>query len=97
MVDGKFTEGLISTTLFSSTTSMPIVSSLRVHGNQISRQRQILIDYWADKLETDWLLCVDSDITITPNILTTLCNSVENNEIEIVSGVYFISKQNAAA
>jgi len=93
MVDGKFTEGLMATTLFSSTTSMPIVASLRVHGNQIGRQRQNLIDYWADNGQTDWLLWVDSDIVVTPNILTTLCNAVENNNIEIISGVYFISKQ----
>jgi hypothetical protein len=93
MVDGKFTESMIATILFSFTTDMPIVSSLRVHGNQIGRQRQNLIDHWADKGETDWLLWVDSDVVITPNILTTLCNSVEKNNIEIISGVYFISKQ----
>lgn len=92
-VDGKFTESILGTTLYSSTTDMPIISSLRVHGNQIGRQRQNLIDYWVDKIETDWLLWVDSDIVITPNILNILCNAVKENNFEIVTGVYFISKE----
>lgn len=76
---------------------MPIVSSLRVHGNQIGRQRQNLIDYWADKMETDWLLWVDSDIVINPQILKILCDSVKENNIEIITGVYFISKEAEAS
>lgn len=87
----------MATTLFSHTTDMPIISSLRVHGNQIGRQRQNLIDYWADNGETDWLLWLDSDIVINPKILTILCNAVKNNDIEIVTGIYFISKQSEAS
>ena len=93
LVDGKFTEGILGTTLFSSTTDMPITSSIRVHGNQIGRQRQNLIDYWADKIDTDWILWIDSDIVLTPNILTTLCNAIKENKLEIITGIYFISKE----
>lgn len=93
IVDGKFTEGLMSTTILSAQTDTPIVSSLRVHGNQIARQRQNLMDYWIDNVDVDWLLWVDSDIVITPKILEMLSNVLKNDNIEIVSGVYFISKQ----
>lgn len=96
LVDGKFTEGILGTTLFSLKSNMPITSSIRVNGNQISRQRQNLVEHWISSMDNDWLLWVDSDIVITPTILELLCKTVIENNIEILTGVYFISKESEA-
>jgi hypothetical protein len=92
LVDGKFVEGLMQLTLQGPKDGIQILSSLRVQGNQIGRQRQILFDYWADHIKTDWLLWVDSDICISLDILKQLLHSADKVKKPIVSGVYFISK-----
>jgi hypothetical protein len=71
----------------------PIFSSVRVQGNQIARQRQSLIDYWYDTLKTDWLFWVDSDIVLTLDIWQKICSTANKNTHPIVSGVYFIAKE----
>jgi len=92
MVDGKFTEGIVSIVLGGVNNGMPIVSSLRVQGNQIARQRQSLLDHWYDKTKTDWLLWVDSDIVVDINIWKLLHDTADKNTHPMVSGIYFIAK-----
>ena len=94
MVDGKFTEGLMSAVITGGANKMPISTSLRVQGNQIGRQRQVLWDYWADHIKTDWLLWVDSDIVLTPDVMKKLWATADKHHRPVVSGVYFISKEN---
>ena len=92
--DGKFTEGLMTAALAGPANGVPISSSIRVQGNQIGRQRQVLWDYWADNLKTDWLLWVDSDIVLTIDVLQKLWKTADTITRPVVSGVYFISKEN---
>jgi len=92
--DGKFTEGLMTAALAGPNNGTPIASSIRVQGNQIGRQRQVLFDYWADNLKTDWLLWVDSDIVLTIDVLQKLWKTADKVNRPVVSGVYFISKDN---
>lgn len=92
--DGKFTEGLMTAVISGGANGMPITTSLRVQGNQIGRQRQVLFDHWADKLRTDWLLWVDSDIVLNLDAMSKLWKSVDKINRPVVSGVYFISKEN---
>ena len=92
--DGKFTEGLMTAALAGPANGVPIASSIRVQGNQIGRQRQVLWDYWADNLKTDWLLWVDSDIVLTIDVLQKLWKTADKINRPVVSGVYFISKEN---
>lgn len=89
--DGKFTEGLVYTIL-----SSPIrfTSALRVQGNQIGRQRQSLFDVWLDETDYEWLLWVDSDIHLTPEVLKKLWDAADEHERPVVTGTYFISKEN---
>jgi hypothetical protein len=94
MVDGKFTEGLMSAVITGAANKMPITTSMRVQGNQIGRQRQVLWDYWADNLKSDWLLWVDSDIVLTPEVMQKLWATADKHHRPVVSGVYFISKEN---
>ena len=94
MVDGKFTEGLMSAVITGGANKMPITTSIRVQGNQIGRQRQVLWDYWADNMKTDWLLWVDSDIVLTPDVMQKLWATADKHHRPVVSGVYFISKEN---
>ena len=89
--DGKFTEGLVYTTL---NRPIPITNAMRVQGNQIGRQRQVALETWYDKTDTDWLLWVDSDIEITNEALLKVWNAADKISRPVVTGVYFISKEN---
>jgi hypothetical protein len=90
MVDGKFAEGVVYTLI---TSEVKIHNAIRVQGNQIARQRQAAFEMW-EKVGTDWALWVDSDIVLTKEVLKTLWDTADKHARPIVSGVYFISKQN---
>ena len=92
--DGKFTEGLATAIIAGPPNGMTINTSIRVQGNQIGRQRQVLFDHWADKLKTDWLLWVDSDIVLNLDAMKLLWQTADKINRPVVSGVYFISKEN---
>jgi hypothetical protein len=92
--DGKFTEGLTTAILAGPQNGMIINTSIRVQGNQIGRQRQVLFDHWADKIKTDWLLWVDSDIVLNLDAMKLLWQTADKINRPVVSGVYFISKEN---
>jgi len=93
MVDGKFAEGIMYTTVTAPSHKMAINNAIRVQGNQIGRQRQALMDMWYDKVKTDWLLWVDSDIVLTTDVLAMLWKIADKNTKPVVCGTYFISKQ----
>jgi hypothetical protein len=93
MVDGKFAEGLMYTTITAPTRKLGVHNAIRVQGNQIGRQRQALLDMWYDHVKTDWLLWVDSDIVLTLDVLEMLWKTADKVARPVVSGVYFISKQ----
>ena len=92
--DGKFTEGLATALVAGGPNGMPIHTTIRVQGNQIGRQRQVLFDHWADKIKTDWLLWVDSDIVLNLESMQKLWKTADKINRPVVSGVYFISKEN---
>ena len=94
LTDGKFTEGLMTAVIAGPNNGMPIHTSLRVQGNQIGRQRQVLFNHWADQVKTDWLLWVDSDIVLTLDAMAKLWKTADKIMRPVVSGVYFISKEN---
>lgn len=89
--DGKFTEGLFYTFL---KTDVKITDGIRVNGNQIGRQRETLIREWYKNSTTDWLLWVDSDIVLTSDVLKKLWDTADKVSKPVVTGVYFISKEN---
>jgi hypothetical protein len=86
MVDGKFMQGVTDVMLKSGIT---FNSTLRSHGNQIARQRQIVIDHWYEKSKSDWLLWVDSDVVISPETFRLLWDNKDAKERPLISGVYF--------
>lgn len=93
--DGRFTEGLMLTTLGGLLPDgVTIHTAMRVAGNQIGRQRQILFDMWADEepFQTDWLLWIDSDIFITQEELKKVWDAADAKERPVVTGTYFVSK-----
>ena len=92
--DGKFTEGLTTAIIAGAPNGMVINNSMRVQGNHIGRQRQVLFDHWADKIKTDWLLWVDSDIVLNLDAMKLLWQTADKINRPVVSGVYFISKEN---
>jgi hypothetical protein len=91
--DGAFTEGLMSAIFFGLSNNKHINGSVRVKGNQIARQRQALLDLWYDRIQTDWLLCVDSDVVLTGDIWNKLYNTADSENMPMVSGIYFIAKE----
>ena len=94
LTDGKFTEGLVYTIMQASSYGVTVNNALRVQGNQIGRQRQVLFDKWANDVKTDWLLWVDSDIVLTVDVLKKLWDTADKIAKPVVCGVYFISKEN---
>ena len=92
--DGKFTEGMVSIALQAPANGIQITHSMRVQGNQIGRQRQVLFDYWADQIKTDWLLWVDSDIVMDIHVLAKVWDAADKISKPVITGTYFISKQN---
>jgi hypothetical protein len=92
LTDGRFTDGIVGSILTGSSKGIVINGAIRVEGNQIGRQRQALFDYWADTIKHDWLLWVDSDISITSDILQKLWQTADKDTCPVVSGVYFVSK-----
>lgn len=94
LVDGRFMDGLLLAIMNAPKIGMRIVNKIRVNGNQIGRQRQVLFDNWADVTKTDWLLWVDSDIVITPDSLKLVWDSADKVSRPVVSGTYFVSKEN---
>lgn len=94
VVEGRFTAGIMNTSIEAQKMNIKIVSSVRVQGNQIARQRQSLFDHWADKMDTEWLLWVDSDVVITPHILKLLWDTADKKTKPVVTGTYFVSSEN---
>jgi hypothetical protein len=92
--DGKFTEGLVYSILEGS---VPIQSAMRVQGNQIGRQRQNALEHWYDNTDYDWVLWVDSDIVLTKQALQKVWSAVDAKDRPVVTGTYFISKENEQA
>jgi len=86
MVDGKFMQGVTDVLLKSG---IKFESTLRSQGNQIARQREIVINYWYDQNKADWLLWVDSDVVISPEGFLKLWNQKDKDERPIMTGVYF--------
>jgi len=93
-VEGRFASGLLNTMLEAQRRGINVVSSIRVQGNQIARQRQSLIDYWHDNMSTDWLMWIDSDIVMTIDAFQLLWDSAEKISKPLVTGVYFVSQEN---
>ena len=93
LTDGKFAESILGVTLAAPNNGMKVSHSVRVSGNQISRQRQRLLDHWYDKNISDWLLWVDSDIVLSLDAFYLLWHVADAEKYPIVSGVYFISKE----
>jgi hypothetical protein len=91
LTDGKFTEGVAYTLI---TKPIPVVSAMRVQGNQIGRQRQNALEHWYDKTDIEWVLWVDSDIQLTDEALTLVWQSADPINRPVVTGTYFISKEN---
>jgi len=93
-VEGRFASGLLNTMLEAQRRGINVASSIRVQGNQIARQRQSLIDYWYDNMQTDWLMWVDSDIVMTMDAFQLVWDSAEKISKPLVTGVYFVSQEN---
>jgi hypothetical protein len=93
-VEGRFASGILNTMLEAQRKGIRVVSSIRVQGNQIARQRQSLIDYWYDSMNSDWLMWIDSDIVMTTSAFEILWNSAEKISKPLVVGVYFVSQEN---
>jgi len=93
-VEGRFTSGLLNTMIEAWRRGINVSTSIRVQGNQIARQRQSLLDYWYDKMNTDWLMWVDSDIVMTMDAFQLLWDSADKFSKPLVTGVYFVSQEN---
>lgn len=86
MVDGKFMQGITDLML---DCPAKIVTTLRSQGNQIARQRELIIKHWYENKKSDWILWVDSDVVLTPEKFQIVWDARDAIERPIVNGVYF--------
>jgi hypothetical protein len=89
--DALFTDGIMNSVMSASKIGINFVQKIRVQGNQIGRQRQVVFDEWANNNKSDWLLWIDSDIVITIESLKILWDAADKFTSPVISGVYFIS------
>jgi hypothetical protein len=94
LVEGRFASAIANLIIEAPKQKMKIDNTIRVNGNQIARQRQSLWDFWANSSPSEWLLWVDSDIVITPQVLKMLWDVADKKTRPVVSGLYFVSGQN---
>ena len=87
-VDGMFMLGVTDVLLQSG---IKFESTIRSGGNQIARQRDRLINHWYDSNKAEWLLWVDSDVVISPEIFMKLWRAKDKMFKPMVTGVYFTS------
>lgn len=87
-VDGRFTQGMVDVLLQSG---VKFETSIRSQGNQIARQREKIIRYWYENNKSDWLLWVDSDIVLSPEMFLKLWNKKDAVQRPLLTGVYFTS------
>lgn len=89
-VDSLFMDGILTVLMSLPNINIELGGLHHLIGNQIAKQRQQLVEEWY-KSEIDWLLWVDSDVVITPEILDLLWRSADKDNKPVVSGVYFVS------
>ena len=93
-IDANFMDGIFELVFWAKKNQINIDGRIRVNGNQIARQRQVVFDTWADGAKTDWLLWIDSDIVLTPEAFKLIWDVADKDTKPVVSGVYFISQDN---
>jgi hypothetical protein len=86
MVDGKFMQGVTDVMLHGGAN---VVTTLRSSGNQIGRQRETVVKYWYENNKSEWLLWVDSDVVIGPDVFKKLWDRRDVEKHPILTGVYF--------
>lgn len=91
ITDAKFTEGLVSVAAQAPSMNINISRISRVHGNQIGRQRDVMVNTLLSYNNIDWILWVDSDIFLTSEILSSLWKFADKELIPVISGIYFTS------
>lgn len=87
-VDGRFMQGVTDVIIHGEA---KVVTTLRSNGNQIARQRELLIQHWYDDNKTNWILWVDSDVVISPEKFKLLWDNKDPDKCPIITGVYFVS------
>lgn len=90
--DAKFTEGLVSVAAQAPSLGIKISRISRMHGNQIGRQRDAMVNTLLSYDNFDWILWVDSDIFLTSDILSSLWSLADKENMPIISGIYFTSQ-----
>ena len=89
MADGYFVEGLVNTLIKSqSNGGIQFAGFARAQGIQIAKQRQGIMEAWKDST-VDWMLLVDSEVVITPQIIYDMWEVADKDKAPVLSGVYF--------
>jgi len=89
--DSLFTSSLSSILLhINQLKDVSAVGLNQTIGNQIARQRQDALRNFED-MGCDWMLWVDSDIVITPQVFDLLWQNRNTETHPVMCGVYFIS------
>lgn len=89
--DSLFTSALLATSM--ALGAQPDISAVGFNqtiGNQIARQRGDAIRNF-EQMDCDWMLWIDSDIVLTPDIFKLLWENRNAETHPVMCGIYFIS------
>lgn len=89
-VDSLFMGGIINVLLNLPKMGIQLGSVKNIIGNLIHKQRQQIVDDWM-RTDGDWLLWVDSDVVINPDIVKKLWETANKVTHPVVCGIYFVS------
>jgi predicted glycosyltransferase involved in capsule biosynthesis len=88
-VDSRFMEGVISLFQQLEKYNLKIDKFFHSVGSLISIQRQSVSKSFEDS-DSDWILFLDSDIYVTPEMIKKLFDHANEKNIPVLSGVYFL-------
>jgi hypothetical protein len=91
-IDNGFTTGEFAVSLADSLLNPPIKvdATYRIKSPILALSRQKVIDSFLDDFESDWLMMLDSDIVLTPEIFKLLVKNLDKEKVPVLCGLYFI-------
>lgn len=86
-VDGAFASSLVTLT---AARSSRLAEVIRIRGGGLlSRTRNEMVKAFLDRTQTAWLLMLDSDQTISPDVFDLLVESAHDTAAPVVAGLCF--------
>jgi hypothetical protein len=96
-VDAAFAANLMNVVIRLQKEGFDIGNLHRAASCNIASNRESVVKNWYESTDSDWLLCLDTDIELTWHVFELLWNSKDAVERPIISGLYFVFNSGEAS